>query len=359
MLLQMARRDQSDAGRERLARLAPRVDWPRLREWAQSGGVVGFAARHIEGLEAPAAIKKQLVVASLQNQLRNGVLMDEARGLCALAEERGLLLIPLKGAALNMGLPYDDLSLRSMSDLDLLTSRDQVESLTSLLMERGYEPCGGARGMRTSLRYSYHFMFEREVRGLHVHLELHWTAMRLLYCRPEEDDQVIQRAALRPWGDALVRVLHPEDQLLAVILHFAEHRFRCQLKWLVDVAELCRAHEGELDWPRLAARVRAMGAERVCGHALELAAVYLDAPAPGGFSVPLRPLLARLNPIEALVEARPYPPVAARALSDLLLFDAPVDGLAFLFHRGSELLDRHLGLTVPRLFARRNLLRRS
>ncbi len=359
MLLQMARRTLSDQERHHLVRLAPQVDWPQLCAWALGGGVAGFVARHIEGLEAPGAIKKKLVLASLMNQHVNGILMGEAGALCNLAEQRGLVLIPLKGAALNMGLPYNDPGLRSMCDLDLLTSRDQVQPLTAMLVEQGYEPCGGERGMQTAMRYSHHFMFGREVRGQHVHLELHWTAMHEMFARTEVDARLIQRSELRSWGDSRIRFLHPEDLLLAVMLHLAEHRYRDQLKWLVDVAELSRALQGEIDWARLMTQARAVGAGRVCTFITRLAAVYLDAPVPRSASGPLHPLLERLNPYEALVESQPQPSMTRKILIDLFQFDTPVDGLAYLFHKGSELLDRHLGLRLPWIVARHNLLRRS
>jgi hypothetical protein len=319
------------------------VDWAELFELAARGGLCGLVSRHIEreSLPLPAVWRRRFWMSALCTEARNRVLVTEARRLCALAEAQGLTLIPLKGAALNLGRPYDDLGLRAMVDLDLLTRREEMAALEELLARSGYSRHGDRA---TYLRWYHHTAFKRQVHGVDVLVELHWTALHVMYSREAIDAEVIARARIRSVEG--LRLLDPAAMLLSVALHVAVHRYRSGLKWLVDVAELARSTGAELDWDWLWRTARAAGAGRSLGHVFELARLLLDAPLPAARGL-LEPVLGHLCPPEAVVRSERQPRLLESLLINLLQYDSPLDGLRYALHKGAEVLQRTTGVELP------------
>jgi hypothetical protein len=355
LLLRLARLTLTAEDHVFVAARVEDADWAELFELARRGGVCGLVSRHIERgrLPLPAAWRKRFCAAALCTEAQNRVLVAEARRLCAAAEEEGLTLIPLKGAALNMGLPYADLGLRPMVDLDLLTRRGEMAHLEGLLLRCGFSPCGQRA---TYLRWYHHTGYFRQVGGIGVLVELHWTALHVMYGHPGIDGEVVARAGLRSVEGEPLRFLDPAAMLLSVALHVAVHRYRAGLKWLVDVAELARSTAAEIDWDWLWRTAHAAGARRALSHVFHLARHLLAAPLPAERGSLLQSALGHLSPPETLVCSAPQPRLLGRVAINLLQYDSPLDGLAYAFHKGAEILERTTGIERPRWLARRSLL---
>jgi hypothetical protein len=359
LLPRLARLTLTEEDRERVGERAATLDWAALFELAHRGGVAGMVSRHIEreGWAVPSAVRRRFAAGALHTEAQNRVQLGEARRLCAAAEERGLTLIPLKGAALNLVGPYrGDPALRPMMDLDLLARRRDVAALEALLVELSYREYGERESY---LRFYHHTSFIRQIAGLDVVVELHWTALHVMFSRAAIDAEIASRSSVQPVEGASIRALDPAAQLLSVALHLAVHRYRGGLKWLVDVAELARARSGTIDWPWIWRVARTVGAERALAHVFDLAREVLDAPLPEPPASRLRPLLRALCPPSDIVESRPQPRLHQRLLINLLQYDSPVAGLAWAAHKGAEIVERSTGLARPAWLARHNLLGRS
>lgn len=349
LLCQLARIDLSDEQRRLAGQLQRDVDWEELLSLSRRGGLIGLVARHVVDLEVPKKILHRFVAAALLNRHKNTILMEQAQSLCCRAEARGLVLIPLKGAALNMGLPYNDLSLREMCDLDLLVPPGQLEGVERLLEEQGYVETSD-RGYH--LRHLHHLTYMREVGDQHVMVELHWTPLYAIWSSPRQEAAMIERSRVLRCGGAGIRALDTEDMLLTVILHLAAHRYRAQLKWLVDIAELARCQP--VAWDRVWRRAKKLGAYRAVYFACHLAGQLLEAPIPLPARAPLlHSLMIAASSVESLVTSQEQPEMTRRALINLLQFDSPLGGLGYLAHKGTELLERRWGLRVPRLVSPR------
>jgi hypothetical protein len=270
-------------------------------------------------------------------------MMEQARLVCSQAEASGLMLIPLKGAALNMGLPYQDLGLRSMCDLDLLAQRRQFEEIEALLRDEGYCPIMDRSYYR---RHSHHFHYKKDLGKDTISLELHWTPLLKMFCHPVLEDEMFRRSRLHLFQGRSIRVLQPEDFTLGILMHLVAHRYRDQLKWLVDLAEV--AHHFPLDWNVIWQHAERLGALRATTMAIMHAQTLLEAPIPPSSSTPfLLPLLHALNPESNLLTSQPQPSWVERALIDLLAYDSPAQGLLFLLRKNSELLERYGHLRLP------------
>jgi hypothetical protein len=338
LLLHLARISLSPADRQAAAELTPHVEWQELGRLASRGGIGGLIATHAMQLDAPTTFKRALTAVTLRIEASNRKLIGLARRLCAAAEAEGLAIIPLKGTALNLAGPYRDLGLREQCDIDLLARPDQLETVERLFRRLGCRPQGSREYSR---RYQHHFKFTHGDPSAPVLIELHWTAFHSSFHRLDHDVAALLRShCVEVEGDTL-RMLDPVDTMLSVALHLAVHRYREQLKWLVDVAELGRQRGPTLDWEQLWRRAGALGAKRAVAYAFRLASELLQAPLPmPPGSARLLALTQRLSPPEQLIASCPQPGWGQRAAIDLLGHDGPVGGLRSLVRKGRELVYR-------------------
>lgn len=356
LLLRLARVALTEEDRQDALRLAPQADWAELQRFAIRGGIAGLVATHASAIGMPRPTLYALTAHGLAIEAHNRALLTLGRQLCGRAAARGLTLIPLKGTALQLDGLYPRPGLRAQCDLDLLTDRDQLPALDALLREHGLQD----RGDPTyALRHQHHLKYSgSDGHGRPLLVELHWTPFFVTYGDARSDGAALARVtegASTPTdqeGDGPpLALLDPVDTLLSVALHLAVHRYRGQLKWLVDVAELARRDGPRQDWTELWARAAALAAVTALDRVFALARDLLQAPLPPAPRLGrLRSaLLARLSEPSALIQAEDQPSWSRCLLIDLLQRDRPTAALGNLLDKGRELVDRRHGLRLPRL----------
>jgi hypothetical protein len=151
-------------------------------------------------------------------------------------------------------------------------------------------------------------------RGRGFIVELHWRAdpdVRV----PELDDarwwQSLPSATI---SGRRVATLAPEELLLVLCLHGTKHRWS-SLGWLVDVAEMIRAHP-RLDWDRLLAAAQRHRCVRRVNLGLSLARTVLDAPLPAGVVALPGDDGIESRIVDAFFATREASPSMARELAD-------------------------------------------
>lgn len=356
LLLHLARVELSAGVDEEVAKLAARADWPELTRLAIRGGIAGLIVAHSGRVAMPRRAVHALAAHSLATEAQNRALLAHALHLCGSAEAQGLTLVPLKGIALQVAGIYPQPGMRAQCDIDLLTERSQIDAVDALLRQAGFVYRGDPG---YALRHQHHLKYVLSgASGSHTLVELHWTPFFVTYGHARSDAAALARVtevASAPTdpgaGEPPLRLLDPVDTLLSVGLHLAVHRYRGQLKWLVDVAELARRDGPHLAWNELWERAAELQAVKALDRVFALARNLLDAPLPPpprrGTLGPA--LLARLSEPMALLEAEDQPPWSRRLLIDLLQRDRPTAALGNLLDKGLELLDRYQGLRLPRL----------
>ncbi len=205
--------------------------------------------------------------ATALDNLRNyGQFRQIARAL----HERKIPLIALKGLQL-AELVYRDISLRPMSDLDILLPQAQVEEAIAVLAALDYE-------REPSLPNGYDIKLNH--RRLNILVEVHWTlgTQSEHYTPPIED--VWRSAQAARLGDADALVMSPEFLLLHVCAHLSYHHlFALDFRALCDIAEIPRAHPA-LDWKLVIEQGRRHGWGRGIAAALRLARDHVGAQVP-------------------------------------------------------------------------------
>lgn len=264
-------------------------------------------------------------ITALDN-LRN---FAEFRRVALALQARGIPVLALKGMHL-AELVYRDISLRPMSDIDVLVHRSQVEAALAILLTLGYR-------RDAKLPSGYDVTLTEPRQG--IVLEVHWGL-----AAPSEPGQLpverIWETAVRAGiADAEALVMTPEFLLLHVCTHLAYHHlFAFDLRALCDIEEIVRTNPS-LDWEFIAEQARGNGLSRGVAAALWLARDRLGTTVPpvvvsalgGGTldSLRLEDALAQLGLHAALPKALQFSPNLLRVADAI----GPSARIAILWRR--------------------------
>ena len=263
--------------------------WDEILDIALRHGVTPLLHRAVQSGGALAALTEH-VLARLEEERRETALdnlrkLGQFRRIASALRERGIPFIALKGLHL-AELVYRDISLRPMSDLDILVPRSQLEQAFAVLQGLDYgfdEDISGAAGGMLETKCNVGLAHCE----LEVWLEIHWSLSEPPQRYAAVVDDIWRSAVPGRLGDADVLLMSPEFLLLHVCAHLAcNHVFLFSLRALCDIAEIVRAHP-ELDWGVVVDHGRRHGWGRGVAAALRLACDHLGAVVPADTLVSL------------------------------------------------------------------------
>jgi hypothetical protein len=157
--------------------------------------------------------------------------------------EAGITPVVLKGPVL-AARTWPEPLLRPCADVDLLVREEELERAKGLLRGLGLELQPGTSDHAGE--DEHHVVFVNATGGM---VELHHRPLAGLGTSLEWSHLQAPREVA--WEGKTVRVLSPEDELLYLSVHAANHLFR-RLSWLWDLVLYTRAFPA-LDWDRVAA----------------------------------------------------------------------------------------------------------
>lgn len=176
----------------------------------------------------------------------------------------GIPCLVLKGPAVAQE-AYGDPALRSMSDLDVLVPRPQVEEAEAALFALGYS--GSRDAWEDVFPKHYHLSYRKP--GALVQLELHWHLHRPTLPFHIPIDEIWSRSRTAELAGRRVQVMEATDQFLYLCVHIAKHRMRVGPRPFCDLVHLLEA--APPDWDALLERGRQWRAGR---HLALVLAVY-------------------------------------------------------------------------------------
>jgi len=189
------------------------------------------------------------------NFLRNEEYFDILRTLLGRCEKEGISVIVLKGPAL-IGRIYKDAGLRTMSDLDILCSRDDLRRIVKIGRDMGYEMM--ADGDEPAAAHHVAMCQAASETILEFHfmpyeiIQNHRKFMQLAWGRKEWIDV----------GDFNCPVLCLEMELLFNIAHLVQHQFDVSLKHYLDIAGLLVFCESQLNRDGIGTLLQDFGLEQ-------------------------------------------------------------------------------------------------
>jgi hypothetical protein len=311
MLLQLLRAGSAENARA----LAPQA-WEAVLALALRQGVAPLLHRRLHAEAALAAVPAPVAgrlgeerrATALEN-LRN---YGEFRRVAHALGKARIPLIALKGLHL-AELVYRDISLRPMSDLDILVPRGRVADCLALLRGMGYGHDEDLLAAATAmLDTKCNIGLAQEKRG--TWLEVHWALDEPRGGSTDPLPDVWRGALPARLGDAETQVLSPEFLLLHVCAHLAcNHSFAFSLRALCDIAEIVQTQPA-LDWAAVVAHGSRHHWTRGVAATLRLARDHL------GVAVPAQVL-------EALGGDSLDPALLADAIAQLLAATELPEGL--------------------------------
>ena len=263
------------------------LDWPFLLEQAARHGIDPMVYHHLSRCEddgLPADVRETL------RARRKGTLaynLHRLQGLLRVVEvlhAEDIPVLAFKGPLLARRY-YDNLGFRRFVDLDLLVPRADLPRADVVLRARGFAPPTDRPDGEVEQRIEDQVGLELWRSEDDLLVELHCALLNRSFAFPLDSDEVWARSELHTVGSTDVRVLAEEDLLLYLCAHGAKHHW-ARLKWLCDVAEVCR--RASLDGEALVARAERLDLDRLLGLGLRLAEHWLDAPASAALRVRLR-----------------------------------------------------------------------
>lgn len=269
-------------GRRGLAEILTASQWGAMLDLSTLHGVGPLLHRrlHADGLLTRVP---QDVVGRLERERRDTAIFTlrscgQMRRIATTFATAGIPVMPLKGLHLAECV-YRDVSLRPMSDVDILVPPELVGRAVEELRRLGY-------GADENLGASAERLLDEKCNVGLVHrtsgllVELHWSLDEPPARRAEAVREIWRSARRERIGDADVLAMPAEFLLLHVCAHLAcNHGFGFGLRALCDVAELAQP-EVALDWEAVVSAARRHGWVRPAAACLRLARDHLDAAVP-------------------------------------------------------------------------------
>jgi hypothetical protein len=275
---------------DRVSAVPPHT-WDVILEIALEHGVAPLLHRSLQPSGALARLPVQARARIEQERRATGFgnlrKLSEFRRVSLALCQQDIPVIVLKGLHL-AELVYRDVSLRPMSDMDLLVPRSQRWRALATLrlqgysfheqtLESGFED-ERADGIEALLDRKYHVGLAHHQFGTVI--EIHWSLADPLRPYTPPLDEIWHSAVPASIGDSHTLVMSPEFLLVHVSAHLAyNHTFAFSLRALCDIAEIVRAHPA-LDWDTVADQGRRHGWRIGVAAALRLARDHLGADVP-------------------------------------------------------------------------------
>lgn len=256
-------------------------DWNRFFRLTMLHRMTAFVFNHLNSA-APDLVPERNLEFLRDRFLQNGAdalrQTAELLKILELFREGGVHSVPYKGYALSQSV-YGNLAFRTCSDLDILVARGDVPRARQLLEDAGFVPQfpTSAAGREFLLKTRHSEIFTCDSAPV---LELHWAFAKQRGVFPLTIEQLRPRLEEISLGGTRVPVFSPEDQLLILCVHGANHLWS-RLEWVCGISELIRNRQ--LDWKEVKARGTELRAERKLYLGLLLARDLLDSPVPEEF----------------------------------------------------------------------------
>lgn len=260
-------------------------EWRDVAVLAQQHGIAPLLYHRLNalGVALPDDVAEGLKKAYRQNLMRNLRLYHELGKLLLQLQEKGIDIIVLKGAHIAESM-YENIGLRSMSDIDILAREDDLMLIEEVLFSLGFKPL---ELNRVVSQYNKHFRYS--LSGADTDLEIHWTIKDHGHPYKIDIDGFWIRARPLTLAQAPAMALSPEDLILHLCLHTATHARVMRLRMLCDIGEVTRRHGANLDWEWIAAEARRCGIVRSVYVILRLARELLNVSVPVDFLSLLQP----------------------------------------------------------------------
>jgi len=231
--------------------------------------LLGFLVRNDLIDFVPSNQIKELREKNRQNAIQNIYLLQEAEIILKQFRVSDIEVIGLKGVYLLDNI-YEDISMRSMSDLDLMLKKKDIPEAIEIIKKLGYKPSTyfDIRDKNIDIKH-----VPPMIKNNNLYLEIHWTLLEENEPFTIDIDGLWARAVPAKIAGVDAFALSLEDLILHLCLHLTyQHHLQNGLRGLYDIALVLEQRQSEIDWNVFVDRAKEWHAERVVAltfHLLE------------------------------------------------------------------------------------------
>jgi hypothetical protein len=254
LLIHCARLELTEESRQAVKDiLAEGVGWDFLLEkagWHRISCLVSYHLRNPDlNTLVPQRILQQLQNLNYVSLGRNVLLQDSLSKLLSAFSQEGIPVIVLKGAAL-LGSVYQDISLRPMSDLDILIHPEDLDRAEAIALRQGYAQIWGEETRDDAITNGRHLpnLIHREKQ---IMLEIHHHIVGANEPYHFDLSGFWARAVPLKTLGAGALTLSPEDLLIHLSIKFLLDRHYnsgSALGQLCDISEVIKHYGDSFDW---------------------------------------------------------------------------------------------------------------
>jgi hypothetical protein len=270
LLLQCLTAEPDDGSVSRLVHFTA-SDWDLMVEQSVKHAVASLLYQQVKrfgpSFRVPPDVLERLRGIYLINAARNMRLYHELSNVLKMFNDEGIPVIVLKGMHI-AEIVYENIGLRSMTDMDLLFRKQDLAIAQRRLIEAGYYPHNNR-----------------------LPLDIHWSIEHnIVPPLPIDEEGLWQRAEASSIAGVEVLVLSREDLLLHLCLHLSFHHLFgfAGVRTLYDIRETIRHYKTTMDWDELKGRAREWRAGNAIYLALLLAKELVSAEVPDSILATLK-----------------------------------------------------------------------
>jgi hypothetical protein len=273
------------------------VNWQYLQQLAEQNGVRPLLLQSLKSVcwdTVPETIQLQLNYFNRRNIQINLSIAGELLRLLGRFKQNGIPIAAFKGVVLSESL-YGDLTLREVSDLDVIVHESDLNKAEDILTACGYQAAFPNRYYRSAF-LSHHGQYAFRHTQTAIWVDLHWRLSGKGVAFPIEAAEIWPKLVQVTIAGRTVPTLAPDDLALFLAAHGTKEAWR-RLQWVCDFAELLRKYQ-DIDWAAVLDRAQRSHSSRALLLAVLLSSKLL------GATVPMKLLnLALNNPaVRALAE---------------------------------------------------------
>jgi len=235
------------------------VDWKTVGDLAYFHNVEPLLYWIVSNTELsikiPESLKEKWEKAYFGNFLRNEEYFDILKKLLNRCEKEGIPVIVLKGPAL-IGRIYKDSGLRTVSDLDIFCSRDDLRLIVKIGRDMGYTMMADG----DDPAFTHHVAMYQAASG--SILEFHFMPYDVIQDHAKFTQLAWDRKEWIDVRDFHCPVLCLQMELLFNIAHLVQHQFDVSLKHYLDIAGLLVFYRERLNRDRIGTLLRDFGLEQ-------------------------------------------------------------------------------------------------
>ena len=219
-----------------------KIDWQPVLNLAIEHGLVNFLYYNLKNTDKeliPKDILSKLQSLYFQNSTRNLALSASLIKLLNLLKENNIDVVPFKGPV-QAQLLYNDLGLRSFSDLDLLVKKGDAVKAKDLLISHGFKTDVEIPNQQIKTYLEKENFFQLANKSETINIDLHWEITGRYSLKPIYYEDLEDRfEQIEILGKNIV-TLSIEDTLIHLCIHGTSHCWE-KLELICSVAEIIKS----------------------------------------------------------------------------------------------------------------------